>query len=228
MRYGIISDLHLDHYPREDRHAILHKVNSSSVDHLLIAGDLGNGHGWEGFLKSLTLPYTWVRGNHDYYGQVLTSHYGINGDVAYGTLWSNFREDYMSKAIAQATVSDFFRIASPSDPTQTIYPDDQVQLFVQHVQWLRDNPKPVIMTHFPPSTKSIASKYIGEPTNPYFCNDFSDAEIQAFHAKLWVHGHVHSAFDYIVGNTRIICNPLGYPAENYLDVRDYQVVVVDI
>ena len=30
---------------------------------------------------------------------------------------------------------------------------------------------------------------------------------------LWSHGHTHHCFDYTVGDTRIVCNPLGYPGE---------------
>jgi hypothetical protein len=28
--------------------------------------------------------------------------------------------------------------------------------------------------------------------------------------SLWIHGHTHTAFDYTVGNTRVVCNPRGY------------------
>ena len=28
--------------------------------------------------------------------------------------------------------------------------------------------------------------------------------------KLWIHGHVHNNFDYMIGDTRVICNPRGY------------------
>jgi len=28
--------------------------------------------------------------------------------------------------------------------------------------------------------------------------------------KLWIHGHTHESFDYMVGDTRIVCNPRGY------------------
>jgi hypothetical protein len=28
--------------------------------------------------------------------------------------------------------------------------------------------------------------------------------------KLWTHGHTHEDFDYMVGETRIVCNPRGY------------------
>jgi hypothetical protein len=28
--------------------------------------------------------------------------------------------------------------------------------------------------------------------------------------KLWTHGHTHEDFDYMVGSTRVFCNPRGY------------------
>ena len=28
--------------------------------------------------------------------------------------------------------------------------------------------------------------------------------------KLWIHGHTHHEFDYMVGDTRVVCNPRGY------------------
>ena len=28
--------------------------------------------------------------------------------------------------------------------------------------------------------------------------------------KLWTHGHTHDVFDYVIGETRIVCNPRGY------------------
>ena len=32
-------------------------------------------------------------------------------------------------------------------------------------------------------------------------------------AALWIHGHTHTAFDYDVRGTRVVCNPRGYPHE---------------
>ena len=36
--------------------------------------------------------------------------------------------------------------------------------------------------------------------------------------KAWFHGHTHDDFDYMVGSTRIVCNPRGYI--NYEDRAD--------
>ena len=32
-------------------------------------------------------------------------------------------------------------------------------------------------------------------------------------ARLWLHGHTHAPRDYVVGTTRVVCNPRGYPHE---------------
>ena len=29
-------------------------------------------------------------------------------------------------------------------------------------------------------------------------------------ARLWIHGHTHDSFDYVVNGTRVLCNPRGY------------------
>ena len=34
-------------------------------------------------------------------------------------------------------------------------------------------------------------------------------------ARLWLHGHTHSARDYVIGTTRVVCNPRGYPHEKW-------------
>ena len=36
--------------------------------------------------------------------------------------------------------------------------------------------------------------------------------------KLWTHGHTHEEFDYMIGSTRVVCNPRGYI--NYEDRAD--------
>jgi predicted phosphodiesterase len=29
-------------------------------------------------------------------------------------------------------------------------------------------------------------------------------------ASVWIHGHTHESFDYVVNGTRVVCNPRGY------------------
>ena len=71
----------------------------------------------------------------------------------------------------------------------------------------------VVVTHHAPSPGSVAPAYAGHPLNPAFASDL-DALIRAGRPDLWVHGHVHTSFDYRLGATRVVCNPRGYPGEN--------------
>jgi len=34
--------------------------------------------------------------------------------------------------------------------------------------------------------------------------------IDGLRADLWIHGHTHDSFDYVLKGTRVLCNPRGY------------------
>jgi len=70
--------------------------------------------------------------------------------------------------------------------------------------------KTAVITHFAPHPKSIAPAYADHPANAGFVLDL---EAMMGRAALWIHGHTHTAFDYEVRGTRVVCNPRGYPGE---------------
>lgn len=75
--------------------------------------------------------------------------------------------------------------------------------------------KPIIIaTHFAPSIYSIDPKYAGSPINPAFASNLNEFIIKNPSIRLWAHGHVHSPCDYILGSTRVVCEPFGYNNEN--------------
>lgn len=69
--------------------------------------------------------------------------------------------------------------------------------------------KVVVMTHHAPSARSIHPRFFGSPINPGFVSNL-DAFIEEHAPVLWVHGHVHSSRDYMIGKTRVVANPRGY------------------
>jgi Icc-related predicted phosphoesterase len=76
----------------------------------------------------------------------------------------------------------------------------------------------VVVTHHAPHPWSVHPRfYIPQPSplNPAFASDLTDV-IEEHQPDLWVHGHVHDSFDYVVEGTRsrVICNPRGYGSEN--------------
>ena len=73
----------------------------------------------------------------------------------------------------------------------------------------------VVITHHAPSMKSIHEKYANDTElNTLYASDME--YLMSNNVKLWIHGHTHNSFDYTVGNTRVVCNPVGYPQERSL------------
>jgi Icc-related predicted phosphoesterase len=70
----------------------------------------------------------------------------------------------------------------------------------------------VVVSHHAPHPGSIAPEFRDSGLNPAFVSDLTEV-IDRYEPGLWVHGHVHTAFDYRVGETRVVCNPRGYPGE---------------
>ena len=72
----------------------------------------------------------------------------------------------------------------------------------------------IIMTHHAPSPYSIDEKYKGDLLNAAFASNLNQYILEHPEIRLWVHGHVHTPVDYILGETRVVCCPFGYNNEN--------------
>ena len=138
------------------------------------------------------------------------------------TLWTDFLAagagELQQAALAEAQrfMFDFRKVTvDEAENAQTLTPEHTTALFADNAHWLDETlAKPyagttVVITHHAPSTRSIHPRYAGSLLNAGFV---SDAEwlLQGGRAKLWVHGHVHHCCDYLVDQTRVLCNPRGY------------------
>lgn len=137
------------------------------------------------------------------------------------TLWTDFllygEGDRRAAAIGEALrlMYDFSRIRAgePSDALFT--PADSAALFKAHSAWLQGKfAEPhagptVVITHHAPSPWSIHPRFAGSLLNPCFVSD-AEHLVGASRARLWVHGHTHDSFDYVLHGTRVVCNPRGY------------------
>jgi hypothetical protein len=90
---------------------------------------------------------------------------------------------------------------------------------LEYIKYIVENNKDkkiIVVTHHAPSLNSIHPDFIryGD-SNYFFASDYDEFILDNPNIKLWVHGHVHSPFDYMLGETRIVCNPRGYPKEIY-------------
>ena len=69
----------------------------------------------------------------------------------------------------------------------------------------------VVVTHHAPSALSIAECYKHDTLmNGAFHSDLTDFILDRPQIKLWMHGHMHNVSDYMLGETRVVCNPRGY------------------
>jgi Icc-related predicted phosphoesterase len=138
------------------------------------------------------------------------------------TLWSDpavmgEREAAARVALLQ-TMVDYRLIATDrpgANPQDRLTIDETTDHHRRDRAWLEtvinqdfDGPT-VVITHHLPSQRSIAPRYAGSLSNAGFVSEL-ESLMGAERVQLWIHGHTHSSFDYIVAGTRVVCNPRGY------------------
>ena len=73
------------------------------------------------------------------------------------------------------------------------------------------SPRVVVVGHHAPSRMSTHERWKDE----YLMNGCYSSVMYEFildrpEIALWTHGHTHEDFDYMIGTTRVVCNPRGY------------------
>ena len=83
--------------------------------------------------------------------------------------------------------------------------------FIHHVYQNKPNSKYVVVGHHAPSLISVHSKYKHDTLmNGGYTSDLDEFIERRPNIKLWTHGHMHDPCDYLIGDTRVVCNPRGY------------------
>ncbi|HEY3599226.1 MAG TPA: metallophosphoesterase, partial [Paraburkholderia sp.] len=110
--------------------------------------------------------------------------------------------------------ADATALSQQSGAPRGFTPADTLALHACARAWLeRELAKPfggktIVVTHHAPHRRSLAERYANDPVSSGFVSDLP-ALVRA-PAALWVHGHTHTAFDYVENGTRVVCNPRGY------------------
>lgn len=139
-----------------------------------------------------------------------------------GTLWTDCDQsnpivlDYL-----KGYLNDFRIIDYTNNPWSRFRPIDSVYEHIKtrdyYVSQAQDHDNIIIMSHHAPSSKSIHSSY-SDPMYYYanrgYFSDLDQLILDNPQIKLWTHGHMHNNFDYMIGTTRVVCNPMGYGREN--------------
>jgi predicted phosphodiesterase len=188
------------------------------------------------------MPVVFVAGNHEFYRASLLESVSearayadengihfleqdsitISGTTFWGaTLWTDFalfgRPD-QGMAIAEASMNDFKRIKYSKQPYRRFRALDALRNHREGRSKLLDTlsapraGKIVVVTHHAPSMESLSPAFRNDQLSAAYASDLDDL-ITEYQPDLWVHGHIHQAVDYRIGNTRVMSNPRGYPDE---------------
>jgi predicted phosphohydrolase len=139
------------------------------------------------------------------------------------TLWTDMnRGDPLTVHAVKHGMNDFEVIKKIRTPTEYVRftPHDAINEHVRSLQYFKiilDNPhnidKTVVMiTHHAPTGQSVDNRYRDQfLMNGGYHSRLDDFILDNPRIKYWIHGHVHSVMDYMVGDyTRVLCNPRGY------------------
>jgi Icc-related predicted phosphoesterase len=116
------------------------------------------------------------------------------------TLWFKQMPDYQR----YAPLLNDFRVIQGFVPKVFEENKDAIDFLNWHV-----NDNSIVITHHSPTFHSTPMRFKEEPVNMFFTCDM-EILIKERKPKLWIHGHTHHSFNYMLHNTHIICNPLGY------------------
>lgn len=238
MKISIGSDLHLEFGPldikNEDNADVLilsgdimigekpnldflQKCSDEFENTIYVAGNHEFYHGnWYGTLVKLKKMCSNIPRIH-----FLENESKLIGDVLFVgcTLWTDMNnQDPVTMYEIKNMLNDFRHITHDMPANyRRITPDDVVKRHLDSKRFIGEivaenkNRKIVVVGHHAPSKASTHPRYADEYiTNGAYSSDLSDFILDIPEIKVWTHGHTHDQFDYMIGSTRIICNPRGY------------------
>lgn len=145
------------------------------------------------------------------------------GDVVVigATCWTSFRNAnpiIMNQATFLMNDYAYIRHGGVDGYGHRLTPDlvfsmyyEQSNFIFEQIQLAKDAGKKVIVvTHHAPSHESVPAIYKCEgDANELYANHF-EYRIESARPDFWVHGHIHTACEYKIADTTVICNPRGY------------------
>jgi hypothetical protein len=142
------------------------------------------------------------------------------GDYTFlgGTLWTDMNKgDPTTIHLIENLMNDFRAIRNSKQNYRRFLPKDAVAEHNSTVNFIKNtidtepNKKYVVVGHHAPSALSVHEMYRNEyHMNGGYYSDLSEMILDRPQIKLWTHGHMHNNSDYMIGDTRVVCNPRGY------------------
>jgi 3',5'-cyclic AMP phosphodiesterase CpdA len=140
-----------------------------------------------------------------------------------GTLWTDMNKgDPLTQHAIRDMMSDFRVIKNdkkgfiPIKPVDAIERHIQTKEYFKHVLGNHKDQRCVVVGHHTPSHQSCHPRYANDTLmNGGYHSDLSEFIMDHPQIVLWTHGHTHHVYDYLIGTTRVVCNPRGYHADGY-------------
>lgn len=241
----LMSDLHTCFYYGDSGGMLKKLLFAPNLDFLFLPGDIivpahqssSEMKGIFEFLASKARHVIYTFGNHEFYSSkkgvevenrirdiipdnvhiLENSEITIDGVEFYGgTLW--FPYDPLNQ-IYEKQLNDFRLIGDFHD---WVYKkNEEFRMNGQRII----RPETVVLSHHIPSSVCIAEQYKEDNFNRFFVSDETYLILDK-KPRLWVFGHTHSPWDCMLGCTRLVCNPYGYPTER--GKTPYPPVIFDI
>ena len=135
-----------------------------------------------------------------------------------GTLWTDMNKgDPVTLHSVRDMMNDFRVIKKDLEGYTNLKPADTVVRhrhmlgYIKQIVAEKHDEKFVVVGHHAPSKISTHENYKDQfLMNGAYSSDLSEFIMDRPQIKLWTHGHTHHPFDYVIGETRIVCNPRGY------------------
>ena len=197
----------------------LEKVSKDFVHVVYIAGNhefYGGGHFYGGVDKLRN--YCAENFDNVYF---LEDDIKVIDDVLFvgATLWTDMNKgDPMTILHVKDCMNDYRAIKDDRRGYVPIRPQDTYERHIrskEYIQTVVANADPdqkiVVVAHHTPSWQSCAEQFRGDYLmNGAYHNNLDEYIMDHPQIRLWTHGHTHVAFDYMIGETRVVCNPRGY------------------
>jgi len=137
------------------------------------------------------------------------------------TLWTDMnKKDPLTMYHMQQAMNDYRQVTMFNEaksvyhrltPERTVEDHYRSKNFIRETVENKFDQKFVVVTHHAPSKASVKPRYADDHLmNGAYSSDLSEFILANPQIKAWTHGHTHDLFDYMVGSTRIMCNPRGY------------------
>ena len=183
---------------------------------------------------------------------ILEREIKVIDDVTFigGTLWTDMNNsDALTLYHMRTMMNDFRVIQNSAVPVHfrtqegefrtrvgKFSPEDAVTEHVKMKEYIqvvtamlgKNTNKYVVVGHHAPSRRSTHSMYAHDTImNGGYSSDMDQFIEDRPQIKLWTHGHTHHVFDYVIGETRVVCNPRGYYGHE-ARADEWKLLTVDI